>query len=94
MTVEPTWLWLLAFYTGASGLCFAAYAFDKRAAQAGRRRVPEATLLALGLIGGWPGGLLAQRTLRHKTRKVHFLVPFWVTVVLNIAAVVAVASVL
>jgi 2-dehydropantoate 2-reductase len=62
------------------------YAFDKSAAMNRRWRTNETTLLIAGLLGGWPGGLAAQGWLRHKSRKTAFLVPFWLTVVLNCAA--------
>ena len=44
--------------------------------------LPEATLLVADLVGGWPGGFMAQRTLRHKTRKWRFQLLFWAIVVL------------
>jgi len=80
--------WLAALYLAASLLCFIAYALDKSAAVAGRRRISERTLLTLGFIGGWPGGLLAQQLLRHKTRKASFLIAFWVCVVVNVILLV------
>ncbi|PJJ97293.1 hypothetical protein CO641_09805 [Lysobacteraceae bacterium NML91-0213] len=70
-------------------LTWLVYAADKRAARERRRRVPEAHLHALELAGGWPGALLAQRVLHHKSRKRSYQVVFWIVVALNVAAVVA-----
>lgn len=53
------------------------FAFDKRRAKLGGRRIPERTLLAWSLAGGWVGGAMAMRALRHKTRKRAFLWRFW-----------------
>jgi len=76
-------------YLVMSVVAFVAYGIDKRAARGGGRRISEATLLILGLLGGWPGALLAQRRFRHKTRKQPFRTLFWLTVVANVALVVA-----
>jgi len=38
----------------------------------------------LSLAGGWPGALLAQQLLRHKSAKAEFRQVFWATVVINI----------
>ncbi|MBC7456101.1 MAG: DUF1294 domain-containing protein [Massilia sp.] len=73
-------------YLLASAACFAAYAIDKAAARAGRRRTPERTLLLMGLACGWPGALLAQQWLRHKSSKAAFRARFWATVGLNVGA--------
>lgn len=72
-------------YVAVSVVCFAVYAPDKAAAKAGRWRTSENTLLLLGLVGGWPGAMLAQAMLRHKASKASFKWRFCVTVVLNIA---------
>jgi uncharacterized membrane protein YsdA (DUF1294 family) len=77
---------LLAFYSGASVIAFIVYAWDKSAAQRDEQRTPEKTLHMLALIGGWPGALLAQQVLRHKSSKAEFLRVFWVTVGINCAA--------
>lgn len=72
-------------YLGVSILCVIVYAVDKSAAVAGRRRISENTLLGLGLVGGWPGAILAQQFLRHKLRKRPFMVSFVVTVIVNVS---------
>ena len=91
---EPTTSWVVVAVVGAllaiNGLTVLAYAVDKSAARRGARRVPERTLLALGLAGGWPGAIVAQRRLRHKTRKRSFRTSFRLTVVLNVVVVAAV----
>lgn len=74
---------VLGLYAGASLLTFVAYAIDKSAAQSGRWRTQESTLHLLALMGGWPGALLAQNRLRHKSSKTSFLMVFWITVLLN-----------
>ncbi len=76
--------WVGVWYLLASLVCFAIYAIDKLAAIAGRRRVSERALITWGLLGGWPGAIVAQHLLRHKTSKTRFLLVFWLSVVLNI----------
>jgi uncharacterized membrane protein YsdA (DUF1294 family)/cold shock CspA family protein len=81
-------IWL-ALYYGASIITYGSYARDKTAAQkAGRRRTPESTLHLMSLVGGWPGALIAQVLLRHKTRKTSFLIEYWLTVIVNCIALV------
>ncbi len=63
-----------------------AYVRDKRAARHGAGRTPEATLHVLELLGGWPGGLLMQRLIRHKNAKVAYQAVFWLIVALHVAA--------
>jgi len=95
VTLSVIWhvpAWFAALYLAASLACIVVYAVDKSAAVAGRRRVSENTLLALGLAGGWPGALIAQQALRHKSSKAAFRSAFWGTVVVNVAAFVAINS--
>ena len=73
-------------YVIASLAAWLLYAFDKSAAMNRRWRTQEVTLLGVGLACGWPGALVAQQQMRHKTRKLSFQVPFWFTVALNCAA--------
>jgi uncharacterized membrane protein YsdA (DUF1294 family)/cold shock CspA family protein len=85
-------LWVGWLYVLASLCCFIAYKLDKSAAKAGRRRTPEDTLHFLALVGGWPGAIVAQQVLRHKSNKASFRAAFWGTVCLNVLAFVALNS--
>jgi uncharacterized membrane protein YsdA (DUF1294 family)/cold shock CspA family protein len=80
--------WLLA-YGILSIVTFFAYAFDKAAAVQRTWRTSESTLLSLGLLCGWPGALIAQQVLRHKSSKTSFRIAFWFTVVLNLVIFVS-----
>jgi uncharacterized membrane protein YsdA (DUF1294 family)/cold shock CspA family protein len=79
---------ILGLYLIASLITFMMYALDKSAAKRGAWRTPESTLHWLSFIGGWPGALIAQQTLRHKSKKHSFRTIFWITVVLNLGALI------
>ena len=79
-------LGIMMLYLAASVAAAIVYRVDKSAAQTGRWRTAESTLHVLSLIGGWPGALVAQHMLRHKSRKVSFRVAFLATVALNCGA--------
>ena len=76
-------VWAMGIYPLLSLLSFAQYWHDKSSAQAGRWRTPESHLQIVALLGGWPGALIAQQVFRHKTRKLAFLLPFWLIVLLH-----------
>jgi uncharacterized membrane protein YsdA (DUF1294 family) len=65
---------LVAWLLVINVVTFAAYWWDKRAARRGARRTPERTLFALDLAGGFVGGWLGMRILRHKTLHTSFKV--------------------
>lgn len=83
---------IAAVYAGISAMTFIAYALDKAAASRGGWRIPEQTLHLLALAGGWPGALIAQQALRHKSIKAEFRAVFWVTVALNVIGLVVLCS--
>jgi uncharacterized membrane protein YsdA (DUF1294 family) len=87
-TVPPA---VALVYLAASLACFIAYALDKSAARSRARRTPERTLLLLGLAGGWPGAVLAQQWLRHKSAKKSFRFKFFAVAALNVALFVGLA---
>src|SRR3954454_6453657 len=70
-------------------LAYAAMVFDKARAESKSRRVPESTLLKLAMIGGSVGTVIAQQTIRHKTRKEPFRTQLIGILLLQIIALVA-----
>jgi uncharacterized membrane protein YsdA (DUF1294 family)/cold shock CspA family protein len=81
-------IWIIGAYLSISLITFLAYAWDKSAARSGNWRTKESKLHLLSLIGGWPGALVAQQKLRHKSKKQPFRFVFWVTVIANCGAFV------
>lgn len=75
-------------YIVASVITYFSYAWDKSSARNKRWRTQEGTLHLFGLAGGWPGALVAQKTLRHKSNKQSFQIVFWVTVALNCSGLI------
>jgi uncharacterized membrane protein YsdA (DUF1294 family)/cold shock CspA family protein len=80
-TIVPVALALL------SSLSFLQYWLDKAAAGRDQQRVPESRLLLLDFAGGWPGGLIAQQVLRHKTIKQSYQRAFWCVLLANLVLV-------
>lgn len=81
-TLQPA---ILVVYIIASVVSYLAYALDKSAAGRGASRISEGTLHTFALFCGWPGAMVAQQLLRHKSVKAEFRRVFWVTVILNCA---------
>lgn len=74
---------VLLVYLGASCVGLLLFWSDKHSAVTGRWRMPETTLHGIELLGGWPGTLVAQQLLRHKTRKVSYLTTLWLIIALH-----------
>jgi len=70
-----------------SGLGYGLMTHDKRSAKLGQRRIRESHLLTVALLGGWPGVWLAASRVRHKTRKMPFLIPLAIVSALNFLAI-------
>ena len=75
--------WVGVVAVAMSGLAYWVYAVDKRRAEEGLWRVPEAQLHLLELLGGWPGAFVAQRRLRHKCSKGSYQFVFWFIVIIH-----------
>ena len=68
-------------------ITFVAYGIDKRQAKQGGRRISEARLQGLALLGGWPGAWAGQQFFRHKTQKLVFRLVYWSIVLLHLALI-------
>lgn len=77
--------WLAGFLTLANAVAFLAQWSDKRRAQRRQWRIPERTLLLLGLPLAAPGMLGGMFLLRHKTRKPGFLALAALVTLTNVA---------
>jgi uncharacterized membrane protein YsdA (DUF1294 family) len=80
---------VVAAYAVMSAITFLAFWRDKRAAARSRWRTSETTLHLLELMGGWPGALLAQSMLRHKSSKRSYRLCLWAIILLHVAAWIA-----
>jgi len=77
-------VFILYLYAILSTVAFAFYRVDKSAARLGYWRTTESVLFMLSLIGGWPGAIVAQQLMRHKSRKLSFRLKHLVFLLLNL----------
>lgn len=67
-------------------IAFFVYGIDKHCAHYGKRRVSEAALIVLAVLGGSLGALMGMLLFRHKTLKRKFTITVPVLLVLDIIA--------
>lgn len=66
----------LCWFAAFSIMTFLAFGYDKWRAQRSGWRVPEMSLVLLGALGGWVGGLIGMQVFRHKTVKWTFWIKY------------------
>ncbi len=76
---------IVAYLVVVNVVAFAVYGTDKRRAERGNARIPEAVLLLLAFIGGAVGALAGMLRFHHKTRKLRFRICIPIALVLNLA---------
>ena len=57
---------------------------DKKAAQNNKWRIPESTLMTVGLLGGATAMLITAKIIRHKTKHLKFMIGLPVQIALHI----------
>ena len=77
--------YLLYYLAFINLLLFVLMGVDKAKAKRGSRRVPEATLFFLAVVGGSLGGLLGMAVFRHKTLHKSFRIGFPVILIAQLA---------
>ena len=79
--------YLLYYLAFINLLLFVLMGVDKAKAKRGSRRVPEATLFFLAVVGGSPGAMLGMAAFRHKTLHKSFRVGFPVILIAQLALI-------
>ncbi|WP_367180804.1 DUF1294 domain-containing protein [uncultured Shewanella sp.] len=80
---------IVLLYAIMSLVTFCAFAIDKSAARKSKWRTKERTLHLLSLLCGWPGALIAQKLLRHKTQKQPFKKGLFFVIIINLLCMYA-----
>ena len=79
---------LIAVFVLMSIILFLVMGRDKALSKTRKRRVPEATLFLLALLGGALGGVLGMQIFRHKTQHMSFVIGFPLLALLQWGAVI------
>lgn len=87
------WVWVAVVALIAINItAFVLFGMDKERALRERRRLPEAYLLWLALLGGAAGAIAGQQIFRHKTRKQPFRTLLIGAAVVNLVVAAVVLS--
>ncbi len=76
----------LAYLVIINACLFFMMAADKHKAKKGKRRIPEARLFLLAVLGGSIGGIAGIYVFRHKTKHKSFTIGFPLILLFQLAA--------
>lgn len=63
---------------------FILFFIDKRRSETKGWRIKEYHLHVVELLGGWPGALLGQKFIRHKTKKTSYKIVLWLIILVHV----------
>jgi len=86
-TLYNQYIWLVWYLVIINFITFFVYGLDKAKAEGQSWRVKETRLLLLALIGGSLGAIAGMKIFRHKTKKVGFLLPFVVILLIQVSLI-------
>ena len=81
------YVFLLVYFVGISLVTAFITVLDKILARKGRRRISEATLFTLAIIGGSAAEYLTMKAVHHKTLHKKFMIGLPVIIVLQLALI-------
>lgn len=79
---------LIIYFVLINIITYILYGIDKKKAEKGKWRVPEATLILFAVIGGSLGALCGMTHFHHKTKKIKFFLGVPLILILQIAILV------
>lgn len=79
---------LIIYFVLINIITYILYGIDKKKAEKGKWRVPEATLILFAAIGGSLGALCGMTHFHHKTKKIKFFLGVPLILILQITILV------
>lgn len=81
--------WIVVYAAVVAVAAVVLTVYDKSAAKKGAWRIPEATLMGVGLMGGALPMLVTMKLIRHKTKHMKFMLGLPAEIILHAAIVFA-----
>lgn len=78
----------IGYFLLINAITFFTYGWDKRKAVKNQWRIPEATLILLGFLGGAIGAIIGRKVWHHKTQKIKFKICVPISLVVTILLMV------
>lgn len=77
--------WIVVYAAAVAVAAVLLTVYDKSAAKKGAWRIPEATLMGVGLIGGALLMFITMKLIRHKTKHMKFMLGLPAEIILHAA---------